>query len=104
MFFLPQKKSTSEYWPAGASVFLLKLRQAVPGQPLQRRCMGAAGSSTYPCQELLDSYCKCMDEHEGVPPKEYEPEFCEVEKNAYRACRATLKAQKAKGAETNEEK
>jgi hypothetical protein len=44
-----------------------------------------------------------MDEHEGVAPKEYEAEFCEVEKNAYRACRADLKEKKLAAQKKNAE-
>ena len=53
-----------------------------------------------PCsQELLDAYVQCMDENEGRRPEPYEPEYCEVEKNAYRACRAALKERKSKSEE-----
>ena len=31
-----------------------------------------------------------MEVHEGVKPELYEPEFCTIEKEAYRDCRSQL--------------
>ena len=68
--------------------------------------MGAQESrGQAPCRELLQSYVDCMEAHRGVAPDPYEGEYCEVEKNAYRACRAALKESKSeeKKASSNEQ-
>jgi|TARA_B110000003_G_C16225634_1_gene369120 hypothetical protein len=43
-----------------------------------------------PCYKVLGEYIKCMEVHEGVKPELYEPEFCTIEKEAYRDCRSQL--------------
>ena len=37
-----------------------------------------------PCHSVLQEYIKCMEVHEGVKPAPYEPEYCTIEKDAYR--------------------
>jgi hypothetical protein len=44
-----------------------------------------------PCFKVLEDYINCMEVHEGVKPELYEPEFCTIEKEAYRDCRNQLK-------------
>ena len=39
-----------------------------------------------PCSDLIDSYVKCMEEHEGVRPDPYEPEWCDDQKQSYLGC------------------
>ena len=55
-------------------------------------CVAMGNKQSHPCNDLLEAYVKCMEIHEGVRPDPYEPEWCEVEKDAYRECREKLKA------------
>ena len=47
-----------------------------------------------PCTVAIQAYVQCMTIHEGKKPDPYEPEFCNAEKDLYRACRAQLKQQR----------
>ena len=49
-----------------------------------------------PCHSVLQEYIKCMEVHEGVKPAPYEPEYCTIEKDAYRDCRDKLKSKGSK--------
>ena len=49
-----------------------------------------------PCYTVLQEYIKCMEVHEGVKPAPYEPEYCTIEKDAYRDCRDKLNSNSSK--------
>jgi hypothetical protein len=66
-----------------------RAREQTPDQ-----AMGNAVQTPLPCAEFMDSYVKCMEEHEGVRPDPYEPEWCDEEKNSYLNCMAELRKHK----------
>jgi hypothetical protein len=49
-----------------------------------------------PCKDLMNSYVKCMEDHEGVRPDPYEPEWCCESKNLYLDCMSKFKKERQK--------
>jgi hypothetical protein len=47
-------------------------------------------TKTDPCGAVLEAYIKCMEEHDGVRPDPYEPEYCHFEREVYLECRKSL--------------
>ena len=53
---------------------------------VRRSSMGNQQDKQLPCTEFMKSYVKCMEDHEGVRPDPYEPEWCDQEKTSYLDC------------------
>lgn len=73
---------------------LLKSQPPHAREQTPDQAMGNAVQTPLPCAEFMDSYVKCMEEHEGVRPDPYEPEWCDEEKNSYLNCMAELRKHK----------